>query len=317
MNNFTTKQRHLAVIPDLTPKEIAHIISDAFVYKNEYDEGKKNAPILDGKIVCLIFEKPSLRTRVAFEAAVRALGGQPVFQSGVEIFKRADGETRETVEDIAYVLERYCDCIIARVHSHSAIRKMTDSASVPVINALCDKHHPTQAIADLMTIIWHKPKYEKLKVTFVGDGNNVATSLMHICTMMGLHFVHSAPLEYEIPAEEWARGQAHAKKNGTACDFVLDPKKASQDADVVYTDTFVSMGDEAETEQRLKVFAPYQVTSILMKNAKPDAIFLHCLPAHRGEEVADDVIDSPQSHVFDLAECRMHTAKAILKFLLT
>jgi ornithine carbamoyltransferase len=317
MQNYDHQHRHLLSIADLIPEEVETIIKDAFIYKKEYDEGKKHEPILDGKTISLIFEKPSLRTRVAFDAAVASLGGHPVFQTGVEIFKRADGIEREKITDIGHVLERYSSAIIARVHDHDSLVQLTSAVSIPVINALCDLHHPTQALADLMAIIWHKPEYKNLKVAYFGDGNNVATSLMHVCTMMGLNFVHSSPPQYKISKGLWSVGLEHAQKNSTTLTHRTDPLEAAHKADVIYTDTFVSMGDEIQAGTQLTELAPYMVTSELMKRAEPDAIFLHCLPAHRGEEVTDEVIDSSQSKVFDLAECRMHIAKALLKFFLS
>lgn len=299
---------------DLTPQEIETILEQAFSLKKMKDQGKPLPALLKGKNIALVFEKPSLRTKVAFEVATASLGGTAVFLPGVEIFRRADGATREKTSDIAQVLERYCDCIVARVHSHASIQDIADVASVPLINALCDGHHPTQAIADLMTIRWHKPKAKQLKVTFVGDGNNVATSLLHICAQTGLDFVHAGPPNHRIPADEWQAAEAPAQTSGSVLSFTDDPVKGITDADVVYTDTFVSMGDEAESENRLQDFAPFKVTKSLMAHAKTDAIFLHCLPAHRGEEVTDEVIDSAQSKVFDQAECRMHVAASLLAF---
>ena len=314
MKTFCTEARNLITIPDLGKDEIEQIIKDAFIYRSQ---GMVHEQILSGHVVTLIFEKPSLRTRIAFEAAVGSLGGIPIFQSGVEIFQRSDGATRETIEDIANVLERYSSCIIARVNNHNSVKKMADCASIPVINALCDQHHPTQAIADLMTIMWHKLDKKKLKVAFIGDGNNVGASLMHICTMMGYDFVHAGPKDFWYTEEQIRPAQGYANTEGSKLIFTENADEAVSDADVVYTDTFVSMGDEGEGEKRLNIFAPCQVTSDLMKKAKSDAIFLHCLPAHRGEEVTNEVIDSPQSKVFDLAECRMHVAKALLKFYLS
>lgn len=309
--------RHLTAVTDLTPGEIETIIGDAFAFKREREAGIPHATILSGKVVSLLFEKPSLRTRIAFEIATASLGGQPIFQSGVEIFSRADGAEREKVSDIAGVLERYCHAIVARVHSNRTILQLAEASSIPVVNALCDLHHPTQALADLMTIAWHKPRYKGLTVAFIGDGNNVATSLMQICAMMGLHFMHGGPASHRISDETWQRSLGYANASGATLRFTENPSDAVADADVLYTDTFVSMGDETETEQRLRLFAHYQVNAEMMSHAKPEAIFLHCLPAHRGEEVTADVIDSHQSKVFDLAECRMHVAKALLKFFLS
>lgn len=306
--------RHLTKITDLSPTEVDAIIASAFSYKKNRDQKQCDAPILKGKTIALVFEKPSLRTKVAFETAIAALGGTAIFLAGVEIFKRVDGVTREKTSDIAHVLERYCDAIVARVHSHQSIVEMAQCVSVPVINALCNLHHPTQGLADLMTIRWHKPNCKNLKIAFVGDGANVATSLLQVCTMAGFDCVHGGHPAYKIPDEIWQETLKLTKQSGGSLTFTLDPKVAAKDADVIYADTFVSMGDEAETAKRLNDLAPYCVTEELMSLAKPDAIFLHDLPAHRGEEVTSGVFDSPQSKVFDLAECRMHVAKALMEF---
>ncbi len=308
--------RRLTKITDLSPTEIDAIVENAFSYKKTRDHNQSDAPILKGKTIALVFEKPSLRTKVAFETAIASLGGTAVFLAGVEIFKRVDGVTREKTSDIAHVLERYCDAIVARVHSHQSILEMAECVSIPVINALCDLHHPTQGLADLMAIRWHKPNQKKLKIAFVGDGSNVAVSLFQSCIMAGFDCVHGGHAAYKIPDDIWQETLQLAKQSGGSLSFTLDPKIAARDADVIYADTFVSMGDEAETTKRLKDLAPYCVTEELMSLAKPDAIFLHDLPAHRREEVTAGVFDGPQSKVFDLAECRMHAAKALLEFFL-
>ncbi len=288
-------KRDLQKITDLSPDEILDIVSKAFEFKKGLTED------LQKKVVAMVFEKPSLRTKIAFEVAAQKLNC---------ITSYVNNEPgRESAFDMAKNLERFADLILARVYSHETIKELSASSTKPVINALCDSHHPTQALADLMTIIWHKKNPHGLKVAFIGDGNNVATSLMQICALTGIDFAIASPEGYEISKEE-------IPKTSSKVEFLRDTEDAVKNADVVYTDTFISMGEENERADKIRHFAHYQVTLPLLKKAKKDAIFMHCLPAHRGEEVTDEVIDSPQSKVFDQAECRMHVAKALLsKFL--
>jgi ornithine carbamoyltransferase len=262
----------------------------------------------------MVFEKPSLRTKVAFEVAAHYLGGIPIFLSSSQILASGGNERgRESVPDIARNLERFSDLIVARVYKHEVIREIAHSVRTPVINALCDRHHPTQAVADLMAIRSRvaKPANET-KVAFVGDGNNVANSLMHACTMTGIHFAIATPEGFELPVEEVSRGRAFAGKTAGSVRTTHSAADAVAGADVVYTDTFVSMGQEEQKLARDRAFRGFQVNSALMARANPGALFMHCLPAHRGEEVTDDVMDSPASIVFDQSECRLHVAKALL-----
>ena len=306
MNSSITK------ITDLSAPQIEKILAAAFKYKKEKVADRTHKNILKGKVVALLFEKQSLRTRLAFEVAAASLGGFPIFLSGTQILAGAGpGDQRESLPDIAHNLERFADIIVARVFRHQTIQTLVKSTKKPVINALCDLHHPSQALADLMTIRWHKKNQKNLKVAFIGDGNNVATSLMHVCAMTGIDFAIASPAGYEIPDLGQKTG---VKLASSKLEFLRKPQEAVKNADIVYTDTFVSMGQENETAKRLKDFEGYQVNSTLMKLAKPDAIFLHCLPAHRGQEVTDEVMDGPQSKIFDLAECRLHVAKALLAF---
>jgi ornithine carbamoyltransferase len=307
-------ERSLTRVTDLTPLDIQRVLSKAFSFKRKHDEGVRRENLLDGKVVALVFEKPSLRTKVAFEVATHYLGGQPVFLSSSQILASGGNERgRESIPDIARNLERFCDLIVARVYHHEVIDEISQSVKTPVINALCDKHHPTQALADLMaiqTVIKKDPS--ETTVAFVGDGNNVATSLMQICLMSGINFHIATPKGYEIPLVEQKVGEFLAKGSGAQFRAVTDPKEAVTNADVVYTDTFTSMGQEAEREARVKAFSGYQVNGTLMAAAGKGAVFMHCLPAHRGEEVTDEVMDSAQSIVFDQAECRLHVAKALI-----
>lgn len=292
-------KKDLTKITDLSKEEIIKIIELAFKYKN----GHIPKTPLKNKVVAMVFEKPSLRTKIAFEVATAKLGGIPVYLSSEQIFASGNNEKgRESIPDIAKNLERFADLILARVYDHNTIQKISENTQIPLINALCNKHHPTQALADLMTIVWHKKNTKKLKVAFIGDGNNVANSLMQICEIMGIHFCIASPKGYELKVTNCK----------STTELLNNPKKAAADADIIYTDTFISMGEEHLKKEKLKAFNGYQVDSKLLKLAKPDAIFMHCLPAHRGEEVSDKVMDCAQSVIFDQAECRLHIAKSLL-----
>jgi ornithine carbamoyltransferase len=307
----------LTCVADLTREDAEVLLARAFSFKRKHDEGVRRENILDGKVTALVFEKPSLRTKIAFEVAATYLGGTAVFLSSSQILASGGHEHgRESIPDIGRNLERFADMIVARVYRHEVIRELSDAVSCPVINALCDRHHPTQALADLMAIRARFGGDARVKTAFIGDGNNVATSLMQMCALCGLDFAIASPKGYEIPDIERGFGVHHAEKNGTILSFLREPADALKNADVVYTDTFVSMGQEREKRERLAAFEGYRVTPEMMRFAKPEAVFMHCLPAHRGEEVVDEVMDSQQSIVFDQAECRLHIAKALLaKFL--
>jgi ornithine carbamoyltransferase len=310
--------KHLRKVADLDLALIDQIIQQAFRYRDLYRQGLRKEDRLGGKVVAMIFEKPSLRTKVAFEVATSYLGGCPVFLSSSQILASGGNQKgRESVADIARNLERFGDLIVARVYKHEVIEQISSSTQIPVINALCDRHHPTQALADLMTLRMFFPNPERrLRVAFVGDGNNVATSLMQICAMAGVDFRIATPIGYELPKEQVTIAKEMARKNSSQVIESGSPQEVVADADAVYTDTFVSMGQEEEKQARQLAFRNYQINSKLMQIANKDAIFLHCLPAYRGEEVTDDVMDSKWSRVFDQAECRMHIAKALLvKFL--
>lgn len=310
-------KKDLTRIPDLTKEEIHTIIRRAFEFKAKKDMGLRYENLLNGKSVAMVFEKPSLRTKVAFELATSYLGGIPIFLASSQILASGNNERgRESIPDIARNLERFVDLILARVYSHETIRTISGIVKKPVINALCDKHHPTQALADLMAITWRKKSTDGLTVAFIGDGNNVATSLMQICAIVGMNFKIASPAGYEIPLSEREIVKQDARDNGVSLTFLRDPKEAAASADIIYTDTFVSMGQEEEKAKRLHDFSGYQVDEGLLRFAKPDALFMHDLPAHRGEEVTDAVIDGPESIVFDQAECRLHIAKSLLSFYL-
>jgi ornithine carbamoyltransferase len=267
---------------------------------------------LKGKTLAMIFEKPSLRTRVSFDVGIHQLGGFSLYLSPAEI----NLGKRESVYDVARNLERMVQGIMIRTFAREIVEQMAEHAAIPVINGLTDYSHPCQAMADYLTILEVKGDTHGLKVAFIGDGNNVAHSLMFAGAQLGAHVWIATPRGYEPDAEavRWARERG--VETGGTCTITNDPIEAACEADVVYTDVWTSMGQESEVEKRRKVFLPFQVNAVLLGCAKPDAIFLHCLPAHRGEEVTPEVIDGPRSVVFQQAENRLHAQKAILLELL-
>ncbi len=299
--------KDLLAIDDLSRLELELIFQTTRVLKDHKpaDEQRK---LLEGKTLAMIFEKPSLRTRVSFETGIFQLGGHGIYlaPSDISLGKR------ESIGDVAKNLERMCDIIMARVFEHEKVTGLAEHAGIPVINALSDLEHPCQALADFYTILEKKDAFENLKLAFIGDGNNVAHSLMLLAAKVGTHFAIGCPTGYEPDAGVVKKARAAARETGATISIVHNAAKAAEDADVVYTDVWASMGQEAEAEERAKLFARFQVNSALMKQAKPDAIFMHCLPAHRGSEVTDEVIDSPQSVVFDEAENRLHAQKAVM-----
>ncbi|MGH2545129.1 MAG: ornithine carbamoyltransferase, partial [Ardenticatenaceae bacterium] len=256
----------------------------------------------------LLFEKPSLRTRVSFEVGIRQLGGQCVYLSKDDVGLGV----REPAEDVARVLDRWVDGIVARVFSHRSLEILSKHARVPVVNALSDLEHPCQIVGDVLTIYEHKGKLEDLKLAYIGDGNNVASSLALACASLGVNFVIASPRDYQIPGMVWQEALSRAAEKESSLSWVEQPKDAVPEADVVYTDTWVSMGHEAEKDERVEVFAGYRVDEALVKGAKPDAVFMHDMPAYRGQEISEGMIDHPQSIVFDQAENRLHAQKAIL-----
>jgi ornithine carbamoyltransferase len=292
-------------IRDFTPDEILYFLILARQIKahpTTYSDALKR------ETLALIFEKPSLRTRVSFDVGIQQLGGFSVYLSPAEI----NLGKRESVYDVAKNLERMVQGIMIRTFAHEIVEQLAEYAGIPVINGLTDYSHPCQAMADYLTIWEMKGKLEGLKLAFVGDGNNVAHSLMFAGAQLGVHVAVATPEGYEPKADavKWARQRA--KETGASCTITNDPAEAVACADVVYTDVWASMGLEAEAEKRSKVFRPFQVNAQLFRKAKRDAMFLHCLPAHRGDEVTNDVIDSPRSAVFQQAENRLHAQKAIL-----
>lgn len=272
----------------------------------------QSVSILGGKTLALLFEKPSLRTRVSFDVAMQQLGGHALYLSPAEV---GLGE-REPVADVARVLSRYVDAIAARTFKHETVEELARWADVPVINALSDGEHPCQALADLLTIYEKKDRWRGLVLAFVGDGNNVARSLMLGSAMVGMEFRIASPQGYCVSRALVDKAESLAAASGAAVVCVESPQEAVRGADVVYTDVWASMGQEEEQVERRRAFSGYQVNAELLALASPDAIVMHDLPAHRGEEIADEVIEGPQSVVFDQAENRLHAQKAVLALIL-
>jgi ornithine carbamoyltransferase len=299
--------RHFLDLPDWSAKDLWDLIQLASHLKTEWRSGG-NRPVLAGKVLGMVFQKPSLRTRVSFDVAMKHLGGDALMLGPDEI---GLGQ-RESIADIARVLSGYVQGIMARVFDHQHLIELAEYASVPVINGLSDDSHPCQAMADILTIYEHYGQLKGLKLAFVGDGNNVAVSLLQACVKFGLDFAIATPPDYQLPAEVVAAARAATGTNGIKIETATIPEDAVHNADVVYTDTWISMGQEAEVAQRLEVFEPYQVNRSLIEHARPGAVVMHCLPAHRGQEITDEVADGPQSVIFAQAENRLHAQKAVL-----
>ena len=304
----TLPGRDLVSIRDLSPIEVESLFDLTGLLKARPD-GFRNA--LAGKHIALFFEKPSLRTRLTFEAGIAGLGGSVSFVD--QRHERLDA--RETLSDIAHNLERWVSAIVLRTFAHETVEGMADHACVPVINALSEVEHPCQALADYFTLQEKFGNLKKICLAYVGDGNNVMHSLLLTAALLGSKIRIGTPKGYGPNQSIFADAQEIAKKTGATIELMTDPHKAVRGADAVYTDAWTSMGHEREAQQRSRIFPPYQVNDELMSNAAPHAVFMHCLPAHRNEEVTDAVIDSVQSIVFDQAENRMHVQKAILMML--
>jgi ornithine carbamoyltransferase len=299
--------KSLASLYDLTREEIDQVFKTSELLKLQSLRGQDH-PLLKGKTLAMIFEKPSTRTRVSFEVGMWQLGGYALYLSSNDL-QLGRGET---IGDTAQVLSRYVNGIMARVFAHQTILDLVKYSRVPVINGLSDFSHPCQGLADLFTVYEKKGRLEGLRMAYVGDGNNVAHSLLYGCSKMGMTIVLGCPKGYEPDPKVVAQAKEEAKRTGGEVKVVQDPREAVKGADVVYTDVWASMGKEKEREERLKVLKPYQVNPQLVRGAKEDYIFMHCLPAHRGEEVVDEVADSKNSVIFDQAENRMHTQKAVM-----
>jgi ornithine carbamoyltransferase len=300
-------KRDFLTIWDLSSKEIDLLLKRAIELKSGKDANK--CPLI-GKSVGLLFEKASTRTRVSFEVGIYQLGAQAIYMSTKEI-QIGRGET---IHDTAKVLSRYLDAIVIRTFSHNTLVEFASYSSIPVINGLSDLHHPCQALGDLMTILEKKGRLQGIKLAYIGDGNNVANSLIEAASKMGINLTIACPKGYEPDPNVLEKT---SKSKDSKIIILKDPKEAMYKADVVYTDVWISMGQEKEAAKKKRKFKNYQLNTNLLSYAKKDAIVLHCMPAHRGEEIMDEVIDGPQSAVFDQAENRLHTQKALLEFLLT
>jgi ornithine carbamoyltransferase len=301
------KKDYIAVA-DHSSQEIEDTLSLALRLKEEWKAGG-NKPILKNKTLAMVFQKPSLRTRVSFDMAMRHLGGDALYLSPMEI---GLGK-RESIADVARVLSGYVDVVMARVFEHDHILQLAKWASVPVVNGLTDYNHPCQGMADALTILEEFGSVKGLNIVFIGDGNNVAVSLLHIVAKLGAaKFTIACPEGYEIPEAALKVAKEIMAETGTQFNVVRDPREAVQGAQVIYTDTWTSMGQEAEAAVREKHFALYQVNEDLVNAADPNAIVMHCLPAHRGQEITNEVADGPHSRLFPQAENRMHAQKAIL-----
>jgi ornithine carbamoyltransferase len=299
-------KRDFLTLRDITPKEMHMLLNHAQALKAGEDANK--CPLI-GKSIGLLFEKASTRTRVSLEVGMYQLGAQTIYMNPREI-QMGRGET---IHDTAKVLSRYLDAVIIRTFSHDTLEEFASHASIPVVNGLSDLHHPCQALGDLQTIIEKKGTLKGIRLAYVGDGNNVANSLIEAASLTGMNISLACPKGYDPDPDVLKRAE---ESSATLISVMRDPAEAVADADVVYTDVWVSMGQEKEAARKRTKFKKYQINSKLLSNARRDAIVLHCLPAHRGEEITDEIMDGPQSAVFDQAENRLHTQKALLEFLL-
>jgi len=305
------KGKSLDSLFHLTREEIEKILKTSELLKFQLLRGEEHN-LLKGKTLAMIFEKPSTRTRVSFEVGMWQLGGYALYLSATDL-QLGRGET---IADTAQVLSRYVDGIMARVFAHQTILDLVKYSKVPVINGLSDFTHPCQGLADLFTICEKKGRLSGLKLAYVGDGNNVAHSLLYGCSKVCMDITLACPKGYEPDPEVVSKAKEEGKRTGCRVKVTKDPKEAVREADIIYTDVWTSMGKEKEHEKRVKIFKPYQVNAKLVKEAKEDYIFMHCLPAHRGEEVTDKVADSKNSVIFDQAENRLHTQKALMALMM-
>ncbi|MEA5077602.1 MAG: ornithine carbamoyltransferase [Anaerolineaceae bacterium] len=304
-------KKDFLAVSDYSPAELQEMLDLAVTLKKEHFNGG-NKPLFHGKTLAMVFQKPSLRTRISFDMAMRHMGGDALYISPAEI---GLGQ-RESIADVARVLAGYVDVVMARVFAHEHVLELAKWSSVPIINGLSDYNHPCQGMADALTIQEKFGALKGLNVTFLGDGNNVAVSLMHICAKLGANFTFAGPEGYEITPKAIEAARSFAAASGSKLTFITDPHDAVKHAHVIYTDTWTSMGQEAETEKRKVIFPPYQVNAALVNEADKDAIVMHCLPAHRGQELTDEVADGSHSVIFQQAHNRLHAQKAVLYKLL-
>jgi len=296
-------KRDILSVADFTPDEVERLVQQTIKTKKD-----KWPQVLAGKNIALLFEKPSLRTKMSFDLAVRQLGGYAIYMSPDEVGLG----TREAVPDVAHVLSRYVQGIVARTYAHKSLETLAAYSTIPVINALSDHEHPCQALSDLVTIFEKKGKFKGLTMAYIGDGNNVANSLLLACSMVGINFLIASPEDYSLKDPVLKVANKYAEQSGSQIMLLEEPAMAAKDADVVYTDVWTSMGQEAEHEQRCIAFARYQVDDKLISYAKKDAILMHPLPAHHGEEVEVGIIDRFRSVIFDQAENRLHFQRTLL-----
>jgi ornithine carbamoyltransferase len=302
---MTALGKDLTSILNLDAEDVQHLLDLAVRMKSDKKAFMED---LKGQTMVLVFEKPSLRTRVTFETGIFQMGGYAIYLAPGDI---GLGQ-RESVPDAARNLSRWVDVVVARTFAHNTVLGLAEHATIPVINALSDLEHPCQALADLLTLYEHRKNLKDLHLAYIGDGNNVCNSLLLLCAITGTSMSVATPAGYDPPESFVDQARQLGQTSGAEIRILQDPAEAVKDCDAVYTDVWASMGQESESEKRKKVFSPYQVNKKLMDHAKDGALFLHCLPAHRGEEVTDEVIDSPGSVVFDQAENRLHMQKAIM-----
>ena len=302
------KRKDFLWLGDMESDEIGQMVRKARAMKDGV-----TPRVMEDKVAALLFEKPSLRTRVSFEVGVKQMGGSCIYLSQADVGLG----TREPAEDVARVLDRLVDVIVARVFSHRNLEILAEYSAVPVVNALSDLAHPCQAIGDLLSMSEHKGDLEGLNVAYVGDGNNIASSLAIACASVGANFTIASPADYRVPDVAWEVARERSSEKETHLCWTESPEAAVEGADVLYTDVWISMGDEAEAQERRDVFETYRVDGNLMERAAKTAVFMHDMPAHRGEEIDDSMLDHPQSIVFDQAENRLHAQKAILADLLS
>jgi ornithine carbamoyltransferase len=298
-------KRDFLTLSDLSAQEVDSLLNRSAELKSA--SGSTACPLI-GKSIGLLFDKTSTRTRISFQTGIYQLGAQAIYINTKEL-QLGRGES---IEDTAKVLSRYLHGIVIRTYAHSTIERLAENATVPVVNGLTDVHHPCQALADILTISEQKGRLKDVRLAYIGDGNNVANSLMEAALLTGVDLVLACPRGYEPDSKLYEKVRAA----GAKVEVIKDPDKAVRNADALYTDVWISMGQEKDVERKKKKFEKYQINKRLLSLAKPDAIVMHCLPAHRGEEITDDVIDSPQSVVIDQAENRLHTQKALLEMLI-
>ena len=306
--NLNLKGKHFINLEDFTANELQYLIEEAQNLKSKV-KSKEEINLLKDKIMVMYFAKPSLRTRLSFEIGMKRLGGDAYVLKQDEIILGK----RESIEDSANVISRYCDLIMIRTFAHEDIENFAKHSKVPVINALTDLSHPCQIMADLLTIKEHFGKLDGLTLSYIGDGNNVCNSLLIGCSMLGLNIKVGCPKGYEPNKDYINLAKEYAKENGTFVEILNDVKNASSGADILYTDVWASMGQEDEKEMRKEIFKDYQINNTLLKNASDNAIVLHCLPAHKGEEISDEVFDKNASIIYEEAENRMYAQMAIMK----